>query len=63
MHGNYFVSGSPTLVDWELASRTARRLVRSGPEVTPDDAAQAVEQLLQLSDEAESHVRTLTKLT
>ncbi|MGI8625966.1 MAG: zinc-dependent metalloprotease [Geodermatophilaceae bacterium] len=57
------MSGSPTLVDWELAKRTARRLVRSGPEVTADDAAQAVEQLLQLSDEAESHVRTLTRLT
>lgn len=57
------MSGSPTLVDWELASRTARRLVRSGPEVTAQDAAQAVEQLLELSDEAESHVRSLTKLT
>ncbi|MDQ3505817.1 MAG: zinc-dependent metalloprotease [Actinomycetota bacterium] len=57
------MSGAPSLVDWELAARTAKRLVRSGPEVTADDAAQAVEQLLQLSDEAESHVRALTKLT
>jgi len=63
MHGDFLVSGSPSLVDWDLASRTARRLVRSGPEVTADVAAQAVEQLLQLSDEAESHVRRLTKLT
>jgi len=57
------VTGSPSLVDWDLAARTARRLVRSGPEVTADDAAQAVEQLLELSDEAESHVRALTRLT
>jgi len=54
---------SPSLVDWDLAARTAKRLVRSGPEVTPDEAAQAVEELLQLSDEAESHVRGLTRLT
>jgi coenzyme F420 biosynthesis associated uncharacterized protein len=51
------------MVDWDLASRTARRLVRSGPEVSVEDAAAAVEQLLQLSDEAESHVRALTRLT
>jgi len=62
MHGEPHVSDSLSLVDWELASRTARRLVRTGPEVTAEDAAQAVEQLLQLSDEAESHVRDLTKL-
>lgn len=57
------MSGSPSLVDWELASRTARRLVRSGPDVTADEAADAVEALLHLSDEAESHVRALTRLT
>ena len=57
------MSDSPTIVDWDLALRTARRLVRSGPDVTPAEAAEAVEQLLQLSDEAENHVRALTKLT
>ncbi|MBA3339394.1 MAG: zinc-dependent metalloprotease [Geodermatophilaceae bacterium] len=63
MHGDFQVSDSPTLVDWGLAARTARRLVRASPEVTAEEAAEAVEQLLELSDEAESHVRGLTKLT
>ncbi|MBA3278060.1 MAG: zinc-dependent metalloprotease [Geodermatophilaceae bacterium] len=57
------MSGTPSLVDWGLASRTARRLVRPGPEVSAADAAQAVEELLELSDEAESHVRALTRLS
>ncbi len=57
------MSESPALVDWGLASRTARRLVRANPEVTAEEAAEAVAQLLELSDEAESHVRDLTKLT
>jgi len=57
------VSDSPSLVDWDLAARTARRLVRSSPEVTADEAAEAVAQLLELSDEAETHVRALTQLT
>ncbi len=57
------MSGTTSLVDWGLASRTARRLVRTGPEVSAQDAAQAVEELLELSDEAESHVRALTRLS
>ncbi|MBA3369136.1 MAG: zinc-dependent metalloprotease [Geodermatophilaceae bacterium] len=57
------MSGTPSLVDWGLASRTARRLVRASPEVSEQDAAQAVEELLELSDEAESHVRALTRLS
>lgn len=63
MHGVFQVSDTPTLVDWGLAGRTARRLVRASPEITADEAAAAVQQLLELSDEAESHVRALTKLT
>lgn len=57
------MSDFPTLVDWDLAARTARRLVRNSPEVTAEEAADAVEELLQLSDEAEGHVRALTRLT
>lgn len=63
MHGDLLVSSPSSLVDWELASRTARRLVSSGPEVSAADAKDAVEELLRLSDEAEDHVRALTKLT
>ena len=57
------MSDSPSLVDWALAGRTARRLVRASPEVTAEEAAGVVQQLLELSDEAESHVRALTRLT
>ncbi|MDQ3735782.1 MAG: zinc-dependent metalloprotease [Actinomycetota bacterium] len=57
------MSDSPSLVDWGLAGRTARRLVRASPEVTAEEAAEVVKQLLELSDEAESHVRALTRLT
>lgn len=54
---------SPNLVDWDLAARTAKRLVRPGPVVTAQEAAAAVANLVQLSDEAEAHVRALTRLT
>ena len=33
------------MVDWDLAVSTATRLVRSGPEVTREEAAEAVAEL------------------
>lgn len=57
------MSRSSSLVDWALAARTAQRLVRKGPEVSAAEAQDAVGQLLLLSDEADSHVRSLTRLT
>lgn len=52
---------SPTsLVDWDLAGRTARRLVSAGPETTRDEAAAVVRELHEAAATAVSHVEGLT---
>jgi coenzyme F420 biosynthesis associated uncharacterized protein len=53
------VTGEP-LVDWSLATSTARRLVRPGPQVSRSEADAAVAALRRLADVADGHVRELT---
>ncbi|GAA1292960.1 hypothetical protein Psi02_50750 [Planotetraspora silvatica] len=48
------------VIDWDLAVATGVRLVRPGPQVTREEAKQAVLDLRTLSREAEGHVREFT---
>ncbi|MDI2127985.1 zinc-dependent metalloprotease [Yinghuangia seranimata] len=50
------------MIDWDLAVATANRLVRSGPEVTRDEARAVVAELRVHAGESEGHVRTFTRL-
>lgn len=53
-------SGLP--VDWELARRTASRLVRPGPETSREEASELVGRLRSDAAVAEGHVRDVTGL-
>ena len=48
------------MVDWDLAGRTARRLISSGPETTRDEAAAVVRELHEAAAVAVAHVEQLT---
>ncbi|WP_211370467.1 zinc-dependent metalloprotease [Nonomuraea turkmeniaca] len=50
------------VIDWDLAVTTGTRLVRPGPQVSREEARQAVAELRTLSREAEGHVREFTKI-
>jgi coenzyme F420 biosynthesis associated uncharacterized protein len=50
------------VVDWDLASASARRLVSPGPRVSYAAAAAVVNDLTELTVEAEAHVREFTGL-
>jgi coenzyme F420 biosynthesis associated uncharacterized protein len=50
------------MVDWDLAGRTARRLMSSGPETTRDEAAAVVRELHEAAAVAVAHVEALTGL-
>jgi coenzyme F420 biosynthesis associated uncharacterized protein len=50
------------LVDWALAETTARRLMRPGPVVPPEEAALVVADLRRLAAEATGHVELATGL-
>jgi coenzyme F420 biosynthesis associated uncharacterized protein len=50
-------------VDWDVASATAGALGKSGPRVTYEEAAAAVTELRELTDEAARHVAEYTGLT
>jgi coenzyme F420 biosynthesis associated uncharacterized protein len=50
------------LVDWELAARTAARVGRPGPLVSPDEAAATVAQLRASAETSQGHVRRVTGL-
>ena len=50
------------LVDWGVASATARRLARPGPEVSPDEAAEVVAELREDAAVARAHVARVTRL-
>lgn len=54
--------GIDDVVDWDLAARTARRLLRPGPATTPEQAAEVVGQLRQFAAESEPHVRDFSGL-
>jgi coenzyme F420 biosynthesis associated uncharacterized protein len=49
-------------VDWDLASRTAGRLMQPGPDATPAEAAELVQRLRADAAVAERHVRETTGL-
>ena len=50
------------LVDWDVASATAARLVPPGPRLSLDEAVATVESLRTLADQAAAHVRDFTGL-
>ncbi|MBA2892155.1 zinc-dependent metalloprotease [Nonomuraea sp. NPDC050663] len=50
------------VIDWDLAVATGTRLVRPGPQVSREEARQAVSELRTLSREAEGHVREFTQI-
>ncbi len=50
------------VIDWDLAVATGTRLVRPGPQVSREEARQAVADLRRLSREAEGHVREFTRI-
>ncbi|WP_200926727.1 zinc-dependent metalloprotease [Sphaerimonospora mesophila] len=50
------------VIDWDLAVATGVRLVRPGPQVSREEARQAVAELRRLSRDAEGHVREFTRL-
>jgi coenzyme F420 biosynthesis associated uncharacterized protein len=50
------------VVDWDLAARTARKLLRPGPETTREQAAKVVAELRRFATESEQHVRDFTGL-
>jgi putative hydrolase len=52
-----------SMVDWDLAVTTGRKLVKPGPTVTPDEARAAVTQLKAFAVEAHGHVAGFTGLT
>jgi coenzyme F420 biosynthesis associated uncharacterized protein len=53
---------APSLVDWNLAGRTARRLMSAGPATTREDAAAVVRDLHDKAAVAVAHVEGLTGL-
>ena len=54
---------SHALVDWDLATRTATRLAKPGPEVSRTEARDVVAQLRRFADVSTSHVETTTGLS
>ena len=53
---------SADLIDWDLAVATGTRLVRPGPRVSREEAAQAVAELRRCAGQAQAHVRGYTGL-
>ncbi|MGI8693751.1 MAG: zinc-dependent metalloprotease [Geodermatophilaceae bacterium] len=51
-----------SMVDWDLAAATGRRLVRPGPQISLDEATAAVSELRSATEQAEGHVRALTRM-
>jgi coenzyme F420 biosynthesis associated uncharacterized protein len=56
------MSSASSMVDWDLAGRTARRLISAGPETTREDAAEVVRELHEKAAIAVAHVQELTGL-
>ena len=56
------MSSAASLVDWDLAGRTARRLQGPGPETTREEATAVVAELHRAAAQAVAHVETLTGL-
>lgn len=56
------MSSASSMVDWDLAGRTARRLMSPGPETTREEAAAVVRELHEAAATAVAHVEQLTGL-
>jgi len=56
------MSSPVSMVDWDLAGRTARKLVGPGPETTREEAAAVVRELHEAAARAVAHVQRLTGL-
>jgi coenzyme F420 biosynthesis associated uncharacterized protein len=56
------MSSPAQMVDWDLAGRTARRLVSPGPETTREEAQGVVRELHEAAATAVAHVESLTGL-
>jgi coenzyme F420 biosynthesis associated uncharacterized protein len=54
------MTSASSMVDWDLAGRTARRLISAGPATTRDDAAAVVRELHEAAAVAVAHVEKLT---
>ncbi|MFJ8695022.1 zinc-dependent metalloprotease [Streptomyces roseolilacinus] len=54
--------GGAEMVDWNLAVATATRFVRPGPEVSRDEAREAVAELRRHAKASEEHVRGFTRM-
>jgi coenzyme F420 biosynthesis associated uncharacterized protein len=61
-HTTYGETMSTSMVDWDLAVTTGRRLVRPGPSVSAGEARDAVAQLRTFAAEANGHVASFTRL-
>jgi coenzyme F420 biosynthesis associated uncharacterized protein len=57
------MSSASSMVDWDLAGRTARRLITAGPQTTREDAAAVVRELHEKAAVAVDHVVRLTGLS
>ena len=56
------MTSAPAPIDYALAVRTARRLAPAGPSLTLAEAADAVLELRDVTQQAEEHVRAVTGL-
>ena len=56
------MSRPSSLVDWDLAGRTARRLVKAGPDTSREEASAVVAELHRAAATAVAHVEQLTGL-
>jgi coenzyme F420 biosynthesis associated uncharacterized protein len=54
---------STTVVDWNVAVSTARKLVKPGPEISMEGALSAVAELRDAAQRAEAYVQDVTGLT
>src|SRR3712207_9069256 len=57
------MSSASSMVDWDLAGRTARKLMSAGPSTTREEAAGVVRELHEAAAVAVAHVEKLTGLT
>src|SRR3954454_13902943 len=56
------MSSASSMVDWDLAGRTARRLINAGPSTTREEAAGVVREVHEAAAVAVAHVEQLTGL-
>src|SRR3954464_8628383 len=56
------MSSASSMVDWDLAGRTARRLISAGPSTTREEAAGVVRELHEAAAVARAGVEQLTGL-